>query len=139
MTRPRGITVFSILLGWLAIAGIGNAVVWNVGAVQELWSQMPSSRQLAPPGGALFTLLLLAYAVSAAASSIALWKMRPWAARAYGAWCLVVLASSAWMALKGFAPSLIVGLLFAAGMFGFVSLGYPYIASKIPSGDNYRA
>jgi hypothetical protein len=130
MTRPIGVSILSGVMGWLAIAGIGNALVWNIAGVQEMFSQIPAARALPRFGGLAFTLLALACAVSAAATCIALWRMRPWAARAYGTWCVAVLCLGIWMALQGPAPTVAVGMAFAAGLFGFVALAYPYVASQ---------
>ena len=134
MTRPVGITVLSFVLGWLAIAGIGNAIVWNLGAVQSLLAQMPTSHQIPPIfGGLLFTSTALAYGFSAAAACVGLWRMRPWARKAYAAWCVTVLLLGVSMALSGTASTVPVGLLFAAGLTAFVALGYRYVARKTTS------
>ena len=131
--RPLGITILSLILGWLAVAGFGNAIVWNLQIVRDLARQIPNSGTASrmPLGGPMLTIVLLAYGATAAASCIGLWRMKAWAHRAYLAWCAVVLVSGIGMAFLSYAPSLLVGLVFAAGMAGFVSLAYPYISRRI--------
>jgi hypothetical protein len=133
MKRPTGITVISVLLAWLAVAGIANAVVWNLSVVQELLARLPSSERLPDIGGPFFSLLCLAYGLAAGSASVALWHMHRISAGAYAAWCLTVMLSGAYMVAAGFEPNITVGVLFAVGTTGFVALGYPYISSRIPS------
>jgi hypothetical protein len=54
--RPVGATVASIALGWLAIAGAGNAVVWNLPEVQAVQHQLGMHL-----GGALLSVIALSY------------------------------------------------------------------------------
>ena len=131
MARPLGITVLSIVLGGLAVAGIGNAIVWNLGAVQSLLAHIPTARPILPTlRGPYFTVVALGYALSAGAASIGLWRMHPWARNAYAAWCATVLLLGVLMAVSGSASTVRVSLLFAAGLTAFVSLGYYYVAKQ---------
>jgi hypothetical protein len=133
LKRPTGITAISVLLAWLSVAGILNAVVWNLSVVQELLARLPSSTRIPNIGGPLFTVICLAYGFSAGIASVALWHMHYISARAYAAWCLTVLLSGAYMVAARFEPNIMVRLLFAVGTVGFVALGYPYVSSRIPS------
>jgi hypothetical protein len=79
--RPLGATLICLLLGWLTVAAIFNAVL------------LPT---LAPPG--IFPnyiyVLFGAYAITAGATTVGLWRMKPWALTAFRAWgtvCLVLL------------------------------------------------
>jgi hypothetical protein len=131
MTRPRGITALSIALGWLAVAGIGNAIVWNLGVVQSLLVQLPKSRNILPMlNGPLFSIVASGYALSAAVACIGLWRMRPWAPKAYAAWCGAVLLLGAFMAFSGPVSAVGVVLLYAVGLTAFVSIGYHYVGKK---------
>ena len=133
--RPIGITVLSVVLAWLAVAGIANAVIWNSSVVQDLLARLPSSERVPKIGGPVFSLLCLAFGIAAGIASVALWRMHRISARAYAAWCLTVLLAGAYMAAAGFEPDIMVGFLFAVGATGFVALGYPYVSSRIPLGD----
>jgi hypothetical protein len=69
--RPGGIAFLSIILGWLSLAGFGNAWVLATGRIQL------------PPWLGLLAAL---YGVTAATASIGLWRLRPWGLRALTAW-----------------------------------------------------
>jgi hypothetical protein len=128
MRRPFGITIFSIALGWLAVAGIANSFVWSLGAVRSAFDQLPSARlYLAMYNSPLLPVLCLAYGVSAATASIGLWRMRPWAHYAYAAWCVSLFVFGAFMALYGLAPSTGMVLWGSLGATAFASLGYFYV------------
>ena len=80
--RPDGITLLSVLLGVMALCGLVNALVWNAPFVRELvLKASPGDADWV--GGPVFTMLMLAYAASAAASASALWSLRSWAVWAY--------------------------------------------------------
>jgi len=70
MKRPTGFTMLAVLLGWLTLAGVGNAVIG--------------------PAHGVLRILALAYAVAAGATAFGLWKVRAWAFSAFLAWALVV-------------------------------------------------
>lgn len=126
--RPGGITLLSLLLGWLAVGGFGNAVIWNLPRVQELFAQFPRRHMV--PSGVLFTTVMLAYGLAAAAASVALWRMHRFAAKAYALWCLSVLLSNLYLVYSGFQPDVTAGLLFSFGTAAFVALALPYIAAR---------
>jgi hypothetical protein len=130
MVRPVGITILSVLLAWLAVAGFGNAVVWNLPAVQHLLAQLPQAVQPPSLRGPAFSAVCLAYGTTAAVASIALWRMHHAAPKAYAAWCLIVLLSGLWLVFAGFEPQEVLGVGFAFGAAGFVALGFPYVAAK---------
>jgi hypothetical protein len=130
VTRPAGIAVLSLLLAWLAIAGVGNAVIWNLPEVQELMARLPSAQRIPTPGGLVFSVVFLMYGVAAAVASIALWKMHRRARTAYAVWCLTVLVSGLYWVAAGFESNWQVSILFCFGMTAFVALGIPYIAAK---------
>lgn len=66
MKRPAGITMISLLLGWLAIAGFMNGIFSNHGPI-------------------LLADAIL-YGIFAAVSAIGLWFLKPWAYTAVIAW-----------------------------------------------------
>jgi len=133
-TRPIGITVLSLLLAWLAIAGVGNAVVWNLPVVQELLARLPSAQRSPSLGGFVFSAVCMMYGVAAAMASIALWKMHRTARVAYAVWCLTVLLSGLYWVAAGFESNWQVSILFCLGITAFVALGIPYIAAKTSVG-----
>ena len=77
MTRPRLFTISALLLAYLAAGGLAVAV----------WASridVRASTQLA------FVLVGIGYGVSAGASSVGLWRMRPWLGTALRAWAIAV-------------------------------------------------
>ena len=90
--RPGGATVLALLLGWLSLAGFLNSFVWWI-----LPAELPA--QASPRFQAMFeatrsiswSVLAFLYGGSALATSIALWRMRPWMREAMTCWLLVVL------------------------------------------------
>lgn len=73
--RSTGITLLCFLLGWLSIAGLGNAWVILTGRVPNLpvWV-----------GG-----IALCYGIAAGSACIGLWRMRYWGFRALRVWMCV--------------------------------------------------
>ncbi len=133
MKRPLGITILSLLLAWLAVAGFGNAVIWNLSTVQELMQKLPPSERMPIVGGPAFTAIALVYGVTAALASVTLWRMHPAASLAYGAWCIAVLLSGLWMVFAGFESDIALGLAFAFGAAALLALGIPYVKAKLRS------
>lgn len=76
MKRPLGFTILALIFGWLAIAGVANVFVF--------------------PFGPSFVVLALAYAATAGASAIGLWKTRKWATPAVRLWMAVCAIMMAW-------------------------------------------
>jgi glucan phosphoethanolaminetransferase (alkaline phosphatase superfamily) len=74
--RPFGVTLLSLLMGWLTVSAVLNAAVFP--AQIEGWP-------------VAMTVLTLAYAVTAGAVTLGLWRMRPWALTAFRAWGVVLL------------------------------------------------
>ena len=96
--RPIGATVLSLILGWLALAGFGNAVAWRVaphGFDQPLTPRIATLVEaLQSP---ILPVLALAYGTTALAAAIGIWRMRPWAPSAFLSWSVAVIALFAWM------------------------------------------
>ena len=118
--RPVGATILSLLLGWLAIAGFANAIVWRMA---PLAFDQPLPRRLATVVASLqspiLTIVALAYGATALMAAIGLWRMRPWMARAFLAWVGVVAVLFAWMLTIPIAEPSTARLLVGA-LFGFV-------------------
>jgi hypothetical protein len=95
--RPLGISGLAIALGWLAIGGFGNAIVWHTIPASML-TQLPAGmpveviRQAATP---LFSVLALTYGGTALFACVSLWRMRRIAVRALLWWSLTVIATFA--------------------------------------------
>jgi len=77
--RPVGMTLLCLLLGWLTLSALMNAgfLIPQLGLPLYLT--------------VLMTVLALAYAVTAGAAAVGLWRMRPWGLTAFRAWGLVLL------------------------------------------------
>lgn len=122
MKRPGGITILSLLLGWLGIVGIMNA--WFI------FSGQSPDLEPAYGIGAVF------YAASSLAACVGLWRMAPWAVRALHAWMLVCVVIFAGFALfeddfiRGSIPGLIGFVLFI----GLFFLGvHRYVVTRFNS------
>lgn len=92
--RPVSATILAIILGWLGIAGLFNAVVWPLVRSSKLMSSAPPEFIARfPPalGSVWFSLLALAYGISALYAARALWRLAPSAAVSYSVWALTVL------------------------------------------------
>jgi hypothetical protein len=90
----------SLLLGWLAVAGFINAFAWKAAALafdETLPPRLSVFIDAAQSWG--FTILALAYGLTALAASIGIWRLRPWMARAFMAWSLAVLTLFIWLLL----------------------------------------
>lgn len=98
MKRPLGFTIMALFLGWLALAGIGNALIG--------------------PAQGLLRFFALAYAIAAIATAIGLWKMRSWTFTAYLAWAGVVMLTMIAMQLGPYR----VALPAFVGFFCFILL-----------------
>ncbi|MEW8101056.1 MAG: hypothetical protein AB2785_04740 [Candidatus Thiodiazotropha endolucinida] len=77
--RTKGITVLSLLLGWLSLAGFGNSYI------------MMSNSGYGSPA---FGIGAAAYGILAFAACVGLWKMKRWGYTAYLLWAAAVIALS---------------------------------------------
>lgn len=88
-----GTTFFAIVLGWLGVAGIVNALVWPMARNSDLLrSAPPEFVARFPPalGSWWLSLLMLAYGVTAFRTAKALWRVSPSAIGSYVWWAAVV-------------------------------------------------
>jgi hypothetical protein len=83
MKRPVGVTVLSLLLGWLALGAF--ALTFTAEALAELQVRW----QLVRFGA-------LVYGLTAAVAAVGLWKLRRWSYLAFLAWVAVVLTAVLW-------------------------------------------
>jgi len=87
-----------LILGWLAIAGFGNAVVWRSAKESfQVSEASPLLHFVEAMSSPLFTVLALAYGATALAACVGIWRMRPWMAKAFLAWALAVVTLGIWM------------------------------------------
>ncbi|HEX6057460.1 MAG TPA: hypothetical protein VFZ11_00485 [Gemmatimonadaceae bacterium] len=93
--RPIFLTIVAVLLGWLAVVALGNAVV--------LVQRADDARSIGFRPEILVP-LALAYAASAALAAVGLWRMSRWAPWALLGWGVVAAAVGASVAL-GAGPS----------------------------------
>ncbi len=120
MKRPGGITVISVVLAWLAIAGALNA--WFIFS--------GDTPDLGPP----FGFAAVIYSIAALAACIGLWRMAPWGLRALHVWmvvCILIFAGFTY-AFDDFIRGGIPGLLGFALFIGLFFLGIQrYVSTKL--------
>ncbi len=130
--RPLGATVLAILLGWLAVAGFGNAIVWRgVSARVAAPENTPLAEVLAITGSPLSSALALAYGVTALVACIGIWRMHSWMVYAYKSWIVAVGALFVWMSFV-LPSSIILGgraavLGFGAALVALLTVVLPYL------------
>lgn len=137
--RPAGAMVLALLLGWLSIGGFGNAVIWRSvsGAFdQSLPPQLAAF--IAALQSPLWTILSLAYGVTALAAAIGIWQLRSWMSSAFLAWSVVVIATLVWlsyaMPLESSGGRVLAIVFFILFMAGLLAVLYRYVA-KLPHRD----
>jgi hypothetical protein len=119
--RPIGATVLAIVLGWLGVGGLLNAVGWPLLRSSALFKSAPRDvvENFPPVLGSLqLSLFALAYGVSALVAARAVWRMSASAANLYGVWVAIVLASGVWLVVRvpGASSSSMPALLLAAAV-----------------------
>lgn len=120
-SRPIGATVLAIVLGWLGVGGLLNAVGWPLLRNSPLFKSAPRDfvENFPPVLGSLqLSLFALAYGVSALVAARAVWRMSASAATLYGVWVAIVLASGLWFVVRvpGASSSSMVALLVTAAV-----------------------
>jgi uncharacterized membrane protein (DUF2068 family) len=132
--RPGSVTVISAMLAFLAVAGFGNAVVWNQREVIAA-----ASRYGLAVGGWTHTSILVVGAVAALASSVGLWRMASWARASVIVWCASVVAFDAWVIQSGLLRSagtastntlVIATVVILGGIYGFLAVTLGWSRSK---------
>jgi hypothetical protein len=94
-TRPTGATILAIVLGWLGIAGLLNAIAWPLMLNSDLMKSAPPEFVARFPtalGSVWLSLCALAYGISALFTAVALWQLSPVAPKSYLAWVGAVVA-----------------------------------------------
>lgn len=122
--RPLGVTLFSLAMAWLTFAGLANS------ATMFLVNDSPF------PG--YFSIFTLAYAVTAAATTVGLWRMKSWTLTAFRAWmasCTIfMVAFGIFFRIDQILPEVWPGLLsftaFALVVFWLLDR---YIRSRLPT------
>jgi hypothetical protein len=137
--RPIGATFLALALGWLALGGFGNALVWR--AANESFrgaESSPLARFLEAASSPLFTIIALTYGGTALAACIGIWRMRPWMTKAFIAWGIAVTVTGAWMVWAIPADLLlggtIVGVAFVCACTALIWVGYRYVRRIAPPG-----
>ena len=119
MKRPTGITLLSLVLGWLTMAGIGNG-----------WAVLSGSFAPLPP---VLGYLALAYAATAFTACLGLWRMKNWGLIALRSW-MGVCALSLIVFMYIFSEMVLGGSLGGLGFLAFVGvlfwLLHRYVSSK---------
>ena len=120
MKRPFGMTILSLVLAWLGLAGAGNG--WLI--LSGSFAEMP----------AVFGVLALAYSATAFPACIGLWRMQSWGLNALRAWmgvCVLFFASFTY----AFSDFILGGILGGIGFLVFVGVLFlglnGYVSSKL--------
>lgn len=137
--RPIGATVLALALGWLAIGGFGNALVWRAAAASlQVPETSPLARFVEAASSPLFTGIALTYGATALIACIAIWRMRPWMATAFAVWGAVVTLTGVWLVTavpsELLAGGVLVGLAFVVGCVALLWVGYRYVQRIAPRG-----
>jgi hypothetical protein len=118
-TRPATATILAIVLGWLGVGGVLNAVGWPLARNSQLFKSAPPEFSESFPamlGSLELSLFALAYGVSALVAARHVWRMSASAVTSYGVWMGIVFAFGAWLSasVPGFSNSAMVPLLVVA-------------------------
>jgi len=96
--RPLGVTLLAVALAWVALGGLGLGLVSPVFAeVGVPW--------------VLYRVAGLTYGTSALVAAVGLWKLTPWAHRAFQVWMASVLIAGSLPLLTGRAAAQAWGML----------------------------
>jgi hypothetical protein len=79
-TRPVGISILALFLGWLAVAGFGNSFIWYLAA--SGWPKDAPERLVSAVtaiASPVVSMVCLLYGATAAAATVGLWRMHRWA------------------------------------------------------------
>ncbi len=128
--RRVGATIFAIVLGWLGIAGVVNAIAWPAVLNSDLMKSAPPDFVARFPrvlGSWRFSLLMLAYGLTAFRAAKAIWRVSPSAVGKYVWWAavelLAMMASSA--TLPG--ETVLANVLIFAVMIALLASGWLFI------------
>jgi hypothetical protein len=90
----------SLLLGWLAVAGLINAFVWKA-AAPDLGGTLPPllNVYIYTAQSWRFIVLALAYGLTALGASVGIWHLRRWMVSAFLAWSGVAMTIAVWLTL----------------------------------------
>jgi hypothetical protein len=136
--RPAGATLLALALGWFAIAGFGNALVWrrlpHGGDVPVSPRLSAAVDALQPP---VLSALALICGITACIASIGVWRLRPWKARAFLAWSTSVIVLVTWFVFA--LPTVLlaggrgVGTAFVLLLAAMLAVMYFYVARLPPN------
>jgi len=123
-TRPFGITILALLIGWLSIAGFGNALAIFFGDVNKVFGDL----------WFVYGLLAVAYGVFAVLACVSLWYMSVQATVALRLWGITCLLMIIIFSIQ-FQEFVLGGYIGALGFLIFTSLIFigvgKYVRSKI--------
>jgi hypothetical protein len=125
--RGAGATIFAIVLGWLGVVGILNALVWPVVRNSELMRSAPAEFVARfPPalGSWWFSLLMLAYGVTAFRAAKALWHVSPSAVDTYLWWAAAVVSGMLAFSVSMPGVSVLADIILFALVFALLAVGW---------------
>jgi hypothetical protein len=120
-------TFFAIVLGWLGVAGILNALLWPVARNSDLMrSAPPEFVARFPPafGSWWLSLLMLAYGVTAFRTAKALWRVSPSAVGSYVWWAAVVVLVMLALSVSMPGASMVATIGFFVPVFALLAGGW---------------
>ena len=115
--RPTGITISALLLGFLALSGVGNAAL-----------RLPSVDSHQKVTGALASL----YALAAGAACVGLWRMRSVGLQAFRAWTIACLLLAVWSPI-GLGLPLPGRVVLNLGLAALLFLWHRYLLGQLPA------
>jgi hypothetical protein len=132
--RPMGATFLAIVLGWLGVAGILNALAWPLVLNSELM-RAATSQFIArfPPalGSWWLSLLTLAYGVTALWAARAIWRLLPSAVASYSVWVATVLLVMVALTVSTPGVSLFAASGFVIVVFALLAGGWLLIRREV--------
>jgi len=132
--RPFVLTTAGLLLGWLAFVGLLSSVAFPLIVGQQPAEEMPPELRQLLPNLVPFSIAAFVYGLTALIAAVGTWRVRPWAAKAFLAWCVAV--GPLLLALPSQTESLFERAVLALFCVCVLSTGYFYIRRAITLGKS---
>jgi hypothetical protein len=124
--RPTAASVLCVVVGLSGVGGGFNAIAWRF-APAEVVEKMHIPWVRSP----LFVAVAIAYGVSAVTAALGLWRMRPWAYRAFCAFVVAALVLFGFLVAADPKSSLVGDLVVGGPALLFLGAGVLYVRKVI--------